>query len=114
VTIGSYARMARKFVAWRFGEGDVCLRDVRATDAYALRPFLRYALFRGEVTAGLAWSVLAVAGWTSTPQIHGPFQPNTHSAQLTVAAVGHRWDDAIAPYCRFWHEWGYEPARSSG
>lgn len=35
MTIESYARMARKFVAWRFGDGDVCLRDVRATDAYA-------------------------------------------------------------------------------
>lgn len=93
MTIESYARMARKFVAWRFGDGVVCLRDVRATDAYAfiqseakrmgptalknfvtaLRPFLRYALFRGEVTAGLAWSVPAVAGWTSTPQSTGLF-----------------------------------------
>ncbi|MGF6786868.1 tyrosine-type recombinase/integrase [Paraburkholderia sp. 35.1] len=35
----------------------------------ALRSFLRYAQFRGEVTAGLAASVPAVASWASTPPI---------------------------------------------
>ncbi|MCP3710110.1 site-specific integrase [Paraburkholderia sp. CNPSo 3274] len=102
VTIESYARMARKFLVWRFGHGDVCLRDVRATDAYAfiqseakrmrpaalktvvtaLRSFLRYAQFRGEVTAGLALSVPAVAGWTSTPQI-----PRAISAEHAHRAI---------------------------
>lgn len=89
VTVESYARWTRKFLVWRFGQGEVCLRDVRVTDASAfvkseakrmapaalknvvtaLRSFLRYAQFRGEVTAGLAASVPAVASWASTPPI---------------------------------------------
>ncbi|GAB7541880.1 site-specific integrase [Cupriavidus sp. 8B] len=89
VTVKSYARMARKFLAWRFGQGEVCLRHVRVTDASAfvqseakrmgpaalknvvtaLRSFLRHAQFLGEVTAGFAASVPAVASWASTPPI---------------------------------------------
>jgi integrase/recombinase XerD len=89
VTVESYARWTRKFLVWRFGQGEVCLWDVRVTDASAfvkseakrmapaalknvvtaLRSFLRYAQFRGEVTAGLAASVPAVASWASTPPI---------------------------------------------
>ena len=69
VTVESYARWTRKFLVWRFGQGAVCLRDVRVTDAgafvkseakriapaalknvvNALRSFLRYAQVRGEV-----------------------------------------------------------------
>jgi integrase/recombinase XerD len=89
VTVESYARWTRKFLVWRFGQGEVCLRHVRVTDASAfvkseakrmapaalknvvtaLRSFLRYAQFRGEVTSGLAASVPAVASWASTPPI---------------------------------------------
>jgi integrase/recombinase XerD len=89
VTVESYARWTRKFLVWRFGQGEVCLRDIRVTDASAfvkseakrmapaalknvvtaLRSFFRYAQFRGEVTAGLAASVPAVASWASTPPI---------------------------------------------
>jgi site-specific recombinase XerD len=89
VTVESYARWTRKFLVWRSGQGEVCLRDVRVTDGSAfvkseakrmapaalknvvtaLRSFLRYAQFRGEVTAGLAASVPAVASWASTPPI---------------------------------------------
>lgn len=108
VTIESYARMARKFLVWRFGHGDVCLRDVRATDACAfiqseakrmgpaalknvvnaLRSFLRHAQFRGEVTAGLAASVPAVASWTSTPPI--PRAISTEHAQRVIDSCDHR------------------------
>src|ERR1700709_1981164 len=35
VTVESYARWTRKFLVWRFGQGEVCLRDVRVTDASA-------------------------------------------------------------------------------
>ena len=35
VTVESYARWTRKFLVWRFGQGAVCLRDVRVTDAGA-------------------------------------------------------------------------------
>jgi len=102
VTVESYARLTRKFLVWRFGQGEVCLRDVRVTDASAfvkseakrmapaalknvvkaLRSFLRYAQFRGEVTAGLAASVPAVASWASTPPI-----PRAISAEHAQRAI---------------------------
>jgi integrase/recombinase XerD len=88
-TVESYTRLARQFLAWRFGQGDVCLRDLRPTDAIAfvrheskrlappalkavtnaLRSFLRFGEFRGEVPAGLAAGVPSVATWTTTPPI---------------------------------------------
>lgn len=114
VTVESYARWTRKFLVWRFGRGEVCLRNVRVTDASAfvkseakrmapaalknvvtaLRSFLRYAQFRGEVTAGLAASVPAVASWASTPPI--PRAISDEHAQRAIdscdrrSAVGRR------------------------
>ena len=102
VTIESYVRMTRKFLVWRFGQGEVCLRDVRVTDASAfvkseakrmapaalknvvtaLRSFLRYAQFRGEAITGLAASVPAVASWASTPPI-----PRAISAEHAQSAI---------------------------
>lgn len=134
VTVESYARLTRKFLVWRFGQGEVCLCDIRVTDASAfvkseakrvapaalknvvkaLRSFLRYAHVRGEVTAGLAASVPAVASWASTPLSPERLRPSTRSAQLTVATAEARWVDAIAPCCCFWRDWDSEPARSSG
>ena len=87
ITVENYTRNARQFLVWRFDQGDVCLRDLDATDAItfvqreakrlgpsalknvvtALRSFLRYGQFRGEVPAGLAAGVPAVAGWATTP-----------------------------------------------
>jgi site-specific recombinase XerD len=49
----------------------------------ALRSFLRYAQFRGEIMAGLAAGVPAVAGWMSTPAI-----PKAISAEHAQRAIG--------------------------
>jgi integrase/recombinase XerD len=88
-TVDTYARAARKFLAWRFGQADICLHDLRPSDAIAfvrqeskrmappavkgvanaLRSFLRFGEFRGEVPAGLAASVPSVATWAITPPI---------------------------------------------
>lgn len=89
ITIEGYTRLAGRFLAWRFGQGEVCLHDLRPTDAIAfvrheskrlappalkgvtnaLRSFLRFGEFRGEVPAGLAAGVPSVATWTTTPPI---------------------------------------------
>jgi site-specific recombinase XerD len=88
-TVDTYARVARQFLAWRFGQEDVCLRDLRSSDsiafvrqestrmappavkgvANALRSFLRFGEFCGDVSAGLAAGVPSVATWTTTPPI---------------------------------------------
>jgi integrase/recombinase XerD len=88
-TVERYTRTARQFLVRRFEQGEVCLRDLRAFDAVAfvqreakrlgpgalkcvvnaLRSFLRYGQFRGEITAGLACGVPAVATWATTPPI---------------------------------------------
>jgi site-specific recombinase XerD len=89
ITVEGYTRLAGQFLAWRFGQGEVCLHDLRPTDAIAfvrhesmrlappalkgvsnaLRSFLRFGEFRGEVPAGLAAGVPSVATWTTTPPI---------------------------------------------
>lgn len=88
-TVDTYTRLARQFLAWRFGQAEVCLHDLHPTDAIAfvrqeskrlappalrgvttaLRSFLRFGEFSGEITAGLAAGVPAVATWTTTPPI---------------------------------------------
>lgn len=88
-TVEGYTRLARQFLVWRFGHGEVCLQDLVPTDAIAfvrheskrlappalkgvtnaLRSFLRFGAFRGEVLTGLAAGVPAVATWTTTPPI---------------------------------------------
>jgi site-specific recombinase XerD len=89
ITVECYARAARQFLDWRFGQAEVCLQDLRPTDAIAfirhaskrlgpgalksvtnaLRSFLRFGEFRGEITSALAAGVPAVATWTTTPPI---------------------------------------------
>ncbi len=88
-TVDTYVRVARQFLAWRFGHANVCLHDLGPSDsiafvrqestrmappavkgvAKALRSFLRFGEFRGEVFAGLAAGVPSVATWTTTPPI---------------------------------------------
>ena len=88
-TVDAYTRVARQFLAWRFGQADVCLPDLRPSDAIAfvlqeskrmsppavkgvanaLRSFLRFGEFRGEIPAGFAAGVPSVATWTATPPI---------------------------------------------
>lgn len=88
-TVDTYTRVARQFLVWRFGQAEICLHDLRPSDpiafirqesrrmappavkvaANALRSFLRFCEFRGEVPARLATSVPSVATWTTTPPI---------------------------------------------
>jgi hypothetical protein len=131
-TVCGYTRTARRFLDWRFGQGEVCLHILRVTDGVGfvqreaqrlapaamkpivngLRSFLRYGQFRGETAAGLAAGVPTVATWATTPPIQRAIQPNTRSAPLTCdhdTAVGRR-----SPcYCS-WRDWDCAPARSSG
>ncbi len=102
ITVENYTRHARQFLVWRFGQRAVCLRDLDATDTItfvqretkrlapsalknvvtALRSFLRYGQFRGEVPAGLAAGVPAVAGWATTPPV-----PKAISAEHAQRAI---------------------------
>lgn len=88
-TIDTYTRVARQFMVWRFGQAEVCLPDLLPVDsiafvqheskrmappavkcvANALRSFLRFGAFRGDVSAGLSAGVPSVATWTITPPI---------------------------------------------
>lgn len=88
-TVDTYTRVARQFLTWRFGQAEVCLSDLRPNDsigfvqqeskrmappavktaANALRSFLRFGEFRGEVCASLSAGVPSVATWTTTPPI---------------------------------------------
>ena len=88
-TVENYTRLARQFLAWRFGQAEVCLHDLRPSDSIAfirqeskrmappavkgvantLRSFLRFCEFRGEISTGLASGVPSVATWTTTPPI---------------------------------------------
>ena len=89
-TVENYTRLARQFLAWRFGQAEVCLHDLRPSDSIAfirqeskrmappavkgvantLRSFLRFCEFCGEVSTGLAAGVPSVATWTTTPPTH--------------------------------------------
>jgi site-specific recombinase XerD len=102
MTVERYTRTAHQFLVWDFGHGNVCLRELRATDTIAfvqseakrlcpsslknvvtaLRPFLRYGQFLGEVPAGLAAAVPAVATWATTPPI-----PQAISAEHAQRAI---------------------------
>ena len=102
ITVENYTREACQFLLWRFGQGEVRLRDLRVTDTItfiqnmsqrmgphalkrvvtALRSFLRYGQFRGEVAEGLAAGVPAVAGWATTPPV-----PRAISAEHAQRAI---------------------------
>jgi len=88
-SVDTYTRVARQFLVWRFRQAEICLHDLRPTDsiafvrqesqrmappavkgvAKALRSFLRFCEFLGEVPVGLAAGVPSVATWTTTPPI---------------------------------------------
>jgi site-specific recombinase XerD len=101
-TVDTYARVARQFLDWRFAQAQVCLADLRPSDSIAfvrqeskrmappavkaatnaLRSFLRFGEFRGEVRAGLAAGVPSVATWTTSPPI-----PKAISAEHAQRAI---------------------------
>jgi len=94
-TIKRYRTIARRFLHERFGCGVVDLRTLRAGDmiafmqlrakclkppalkcvATAMRSFLRYAQYRGEVATTLAAAVPTVAAWTTTPAVPKAISP---------------------------------------
>ena len=106
-TIANYTRSARQFLVWRFGQVEVRMHDLRLSDAVrfvqheskrmapaavkavanALRSFLRYGQFRGEIVAGLAAGVPAVATWATTPPI--PRAIAAEHAQGAIDSCGH-------------------------
>lgn len=85
-TIINYVPFVRTFLTYRFGKGRVALARLRAGDVVkfvqhqvpylhlkraklmttALRSFLRYARYCGDITLDLAASVPAVANWSMT------------------------------------------------
>jgi integrase/recombinase XerD len=94
-TIERYTTVARQFLCGRFECGAIDLRALRVGDAItfmrrqserlqppalkcvanALRSFLRYAQYRGEVPVGLAAAVPSVAAWTTTPALPKAIAP---------------------------------------
>jgi integrase/recombinase XerD len=94
-TIKRYRTVAWQFLHGRFGCGEVDLRTLCAVDAIdfvqhqakrmkppalkgvanALRSFLRYAQYRGEIAPNLVAAVPAVATWTTTPSLPRAISP---------------------------------------
>ena len=94
-TIERYTTVAGQFLDEHFGNGAVDLRALRANDGIAfvqrqarrlhppalkcvvnaLRSFLRYAQYRGDVAITLAAAVPAVAAWATTPALPKAISP---------------------------------------
>ena len=94
-TIKRYRTIAKRFLHERFGRGVVDLRALCAGDMIAfvrrrakclqppaikcvvtaIRSFLRYAQYRGEVAPALAAAVPIVAAWTTTPAVPKAISP---------------------------------------
>jgi integrase/recombinase XerD len=102
-SIERYGGVARQFLAKRFARGPVDLHALRVIDVIefvrcqaerlkppavkcvvnAMRSFLRYAQFRGEVAREFVAAVPAVAAWTTTPQLPKAISPE--HAQRAIA-----------------------------
>jgi len=107
-TIKRYRTVAWQFLHERFGRGEVDLRTLRAVDAIefvqrqakrikppalkcvvnALRSFLRYAQYRGEIAPELVAAVPAVAAWTTTPPLPRAISPE--HAQRAIDSCNRR------------------------
>lgn len=94
-TINRYGTVAWQFLHGRFGHGEVDLSTLRPGDAIefvrreakrlnppgvkcvvnALRSFLRYAQYCGEIEPGLIAAVPAVATWTTMPPLPKAISP---------------------------------------
>lgn len=103
-TSGYYRTISRNFLVHRFGNDRVNLGAMCATDIIgfvrhqarrlrpralkrvvtALRAFLRYAEYRGEIGASLTAAVPAVAVWTTTPPL--PRAISAEHARLAIAS----------------------------
>jgi integrase/recombinase XerD len=116
-TIVNYVPLIRGFLADRFGDGLVSLSRLSACDVVgfvqrqaphlhlkrakllttALRSFLRYARYRGEVTLDLAAAVPIVANWSmpSIPRAIGSYQIRQLLASIDRSTETGRRDYAI-------------------
>jgi integrase/recombinase XerD len=113
VTISYYLPFVRSFLNYRFGDGSVLLRRLSIRDIVsfvqqevlrmhlkrakllttALRSFLRFARYRGEVKVDLAAAVPTVANWsmTSIPRAIPPAQIDQLLASIDrQTAIGRR------------------------
>jgi site-specific recombinase XerD len=101
-TIERYTIAARQFLKNRFGDGALDMRTVVASDVIdfirsqsahlrppglkcvvtAMRSFLRFGQYRGDVSAELVAAVPAVATWTTTPAL--PRAISTDHAQRAI------------------------------
>jgi integrase/recombinase XerD len=107
-TIERYTTVASQFLDDHFGNGAVDLRALRANDGIAfikrqarrmqppalkcvvnaLRSFLRYAQYRGELTTALAAAVPSVAAWATTPAL--PKAISSEHAQRAIESCNLR------------------------
>jgi site-specific recombinase XerD len=94
-SVERYKTVALHFLRERFGHGEIDLRALRAVDVIefvqreakrmapaalkcvvtAMRSFLRYAQYRGEVAPELVAAVPAVAVWSTTPSLPRAISP---------------------------------------
>lgn len=107
-SIERYGDIARQFLAKRFGRGGVDLHALQSIDLIefvrreaerlkppaakcvtnALRSFLRYAQFRGDVAPELVAAVPAVATWTTTPQLPRAISPDHAQRAIDSCDLG--------------------------
>lgn len=106
-TIVNYLRVALKFLIYRFGNGPVKLSHMNANDVVefvqsqalriqaiyaktlttALRSFLRYARYHGDIALDLAAAVPAVANWSMTSI---PRAISSDSVRQVLASINRR------------------------
>lgn len=109
-TIERYRTVAGQFLEYRFRRGVVDLTALRAADSAAfiqlqsqrlhppalkcvvnaLRSFLRFAQYRGEVTAGVVAAVPRVAAWSTTPALPKAISPQHAQLALDSCNLGTR------------------------
>lgn len=107
-SIERYGNVARQFLGQRFGRSDVDLHALQLIDVIefvrreaerlqppaakcvtnAMRSFLRYAQFRGDVGRELVAAVPAVATWTTTPQLPRAISPDHAQRAIDSCDLG--------------------------
>jgi len=107
-TIERYTIAARQFLENRFSAGAVDLRAVAATDIVefirgqlahltppglkcvvtAMRSFLRFGQYRGDVACGLVAAVPAVATWATTPALPRAISPDHAQRAIDSCDLG--------------------------
>src|SRR5439155_4454535 len=125
-TIINYMPHIRGFLNHRFGDGTVKLPRWCAGDVVgfvqrqaprlhpkrsklmttALRSFLQYTRYSGEVTADLAAAVPVVPNWSRTTLPRGITTEQVRQL-LAMSTGAPRWGVGITPSCSCSRDWGY-------